>query len=70
MTNFIIYEILYVYIYKYVIQEKLVRLSVMSIKHREAVDAPPWLCSRPGWMRLWATWSSGRCLCPWQGAWN
>ena len=31
---------------------------------------PPWQCSRPGWMGLWATWSSGRCPCPWQGAWN
>ena len=30
----------------------------------------PWECSRPGWMRLWATWSSGRCPCPWQGRWN
>jgi len=19
---------------------------------------------------LWTTWSSGRCPCPWQGAWN
>ena len=26
---------------------------------------PPWQCSRPGWMGLWETWSSGRCLCPW-----
>ena len=26
-----------------------------------------WKCSRPGWMGLWATWSSGRCPCPWQG---
>ena len=24
-------------------------------------------CSRPGWRGLWATWSSGRCPCPWQG---
>jgi len=30
---------------------------------------PPWKCSRPGWMGLWATWSSGRCPCPWQGGW-
>jgi len=37
---------------------------------REAVDAPPWQCSRPGWMGLWATWSGGRCPCPWQGGWN
>ena len=29
-----------------------------------------WWCLRPGWMGLWATWSSGRCYCPWQGAWN
>jgi len=25
---------------------------------------PPWKCSRPGWMELCATWSSGRCPCP------
>ena len=30
----------------------------------------PWQCSRPGWMELWATWSSGRCPCSWQGCWN
>ena len=23
--------------------------------------------SRPGWVELWATWSSGRCPCSWQG---
>lgn len=28
----------------------------------------PWKCSRPDWIRLWATWSSeGMHLCPWQG---
>jgi len=27
-------------------------------------------CSRPDWMELWATWSSGRCPCSWQGGWN
>jgi len=32
--------------------------------------SPPWQCSRPGWMGLWATWSTGRCPCPWQGGWN
>jgi len=21
-------------------------------------------------MGFWATWSSGRCPCPWQGGWN
>ena len=31
---------------------------------------PPWQCSRPGWMELWATWSHGRCPCAWQGGWN
>ena len=31
---------------------------------------PPWKCSRPGRMGLWATWSGGRCPCPWQGSWN
>jgi len=25
-----------------------------------------WKCSRPGWMGLWAAWSSGRCPCPWR----
>ena len=30
---------------------------------------PPWQCSRPGWTGLWATWSGGRCPCPWQGGW-
>ena len=29
-----------------------------------------WRSSRPGWMELWATWSSGRCPCSWQGGWN
>jgi len=29
--------------------------------------APPWQCSRPGWMGLWATQCGGRGLCPWQG---
>ena len=28
---------------------------------------PPWKCSRLAWMGLWATWSSRRCPCPWQG---
>lgn len=27
----------------------------------------PWKCRRPGWMGLWAAWSSGICPCPWQG---
>ena len=31
---------------------------------------PPWQCSRPGWMELWATWSGGRCPFSWQGGWN
>jgi len=30
----------------------------------------PWKCSRRCWTGLWATWSSGRCPCPWQGGWN
>ena len=33
----------------------------------EAVAAPSQKCSRPAWMGLWATWSGGRCPCPWQG---
>jgi len=37
---------------------------------REAVDASPWKCTRPGWMGLWATWPCGRCPCPCQGGWN
>ena len=32
--------------------------------------SPPWQCSRPGWMRLWATWSGGRDPCSWQGDWK
>ena len=31
---------------------------------------PPWQCSRPGWMELWATRAGGRCPCWWQGGWN
>ena len=34
---------------------------------REAVAAPPWQCSRPGWTGLWETWSDGRCPCSWHG---
>jgi len=30
----------------------------------------PWKCSRPGWMGLWETWSSGRCACPRRRGWN
>jgi len=30
----------------------------------------PWKCSRPDWMELWATWSSGRSPCSWQGTWD
>jgi len=28
---------------------------------------PPWKCSRPGCMGLWATWSGGRCTLPMAG---
>jgi len=28
---------------------------------------PPWKCSTPGWMGLWATWSSETCPCHRQG---
>jgi len=28
---------------------------------------PLWRHSRPGWIGLWATWSSGKCPCLWQG---
>jgi len=31
---------------------------------------PPWQCSRPGWMGLWAAWSGGRCPCLWQWGWS
>jgi len=30
----------------------------------------PWRHSRPGWMCLWAAWSSGWRPCPWQGGLN
>ena len=30
----------------------------------------PLMCSMPGWSALWATWSSGRCPCPWQEGWT
>lgn len=30
----------------------------------------PWLCSRSGWMGLWATWPIGRCPCPCQWGWT
>ena len=29
-----------------------------------------WVHFRPGWTGLWATWSSGRCLCSLQGGWT
>jgi len=28
-----------------------------------------WKCSRPGWMGLWVTCSTGRCPCSWQEVW-
>jgi len=34
---------------------------------REALAAPPWQCSRPGWMELGPPWAGGRGPCPWQG---
>lgn len=30
----------------------------------------PWKHSQPGWMRLWAMWSSWRCSCSLQEGWN
>jgi len=36
------------------------KLSIRSSKEK----------NRPGWMELWATWSSGRCPCSWQRGWN
>lgn len=30
----------------------------------------PWQCSRPGWVRSWATWSTVKCPCSWQGGWD
>lgn len=29
-----------------------------------------YLCSRAGWMGFWATWTSGRCPCPWKVGWD
>ena len=31
---------------------------------RLCMPPPPWKHSKPGWMGLWATWSSGGCPCP------
>jgi len=39
-------------------------------KQIRTIIPPPWKRSRPGWMGLWATWSSARCPWPWQGGWN
>jgi len=49
--------------------------TMRAVRHwhrlpRDVVDAPPWKCSRPGWMGLSATWSSGKCPGPWQGGWT
>ena len=46
------------------IRKKFFTVRVVLLWNRlskEAVDAPPWKCSRPGWMGLSATWSRGRC---------
>jgi len=55
------------------IRKKLFTLRML--RHRrgcpEKLWLPhPWKCSRPGWMGLGATWSSGRCPCLWQGGWS
>lgn len=50
-------------------------MRVMSHQNRlpgEAVDISSLEVFKPGWMRLLATWSSGRfpCCCPWHRGWN
>jgi len=42
----------------------------MSFLKLVARCPPPRKLSRPGWMGFWATQSSRRCPCPWQGGWN
>ena len=37
---------------------------------RGAVDAHPWMCSRPHWMEAWAACSGERQPCPRQGMWS
>ena len=55
------------------VRKKFFTTRVVRHRHRlprEAVAAPSLAVLRPGWMELWATWSSGRCPCSWQGGWN
>lgn len=37
---------------------------------KDGQDSHPQKYSKPGWMGIWATWSSERYPCPWQGSWN
>jgi len=41
--------------------------SLQRIRNPCQQMSPPWKCSRPCWMGLWAQWSSGKYPCPWQG---
>lgn len=37
------------------------------VRHWNRLPREVTKCSKPGWMGLWETWSSGRCPCLWRG---
>ena len=51
------------------VRKKFFTLSMVSLPRR-VVDAHPRKCSRPAWMGLWASRSTGKNACPWQRGWN